>query len=107
LAILFNPNALPDQQPVPLLQEELFVLAPADSPLIPANRDYLTLAEAAALPMILPTGSHGLRRLISAAFEQQNLMVNVVAEIDSLSLVMDCVYEGMGVTIKPMAAILS
>lgn len=107
LAILFNPNALPDQQPTPLLQEELFVLAPVDSPLIAPGRTHLTLAEAATLPMILPTGSHGLRRQIAAAFEQQNLIVNVIAEIDSLSLLMDCVYEGMGVTIKPMAAILS
>lgn len=107
LAVLFNPNALPDQEPMPLLQEELFVLAPEDSPLLPPDRDHLTLAEAASLPMILPTSSHGLRRQIAATFEQQNLMMNVIAEIDSLSLVMDCVHEGMGVTIKPMAAILS
>ncbi|MFC3340634.1 LysR substrate-binding domain-containing protein [Paracandidimonas soli] len=107
LAILFNPNALPDLKPIPLLQEELFVLAPTDSPLIPKDRTHLTLAEAAALPMILPTASHGLRRQVSAAFEQRNLIINTIAEIDSLSLLMDCVYEGMGVTIKPMAAILS
>ena len=107
LAILFNRNALPDHEPTPLLREELFVLAAASSPLIPKGRKHLTLAEAAALPMILPTGSHGLRRLISSVFEQRNLTMNIIAEIDSLSLLMDCVYEGMGVTIKPMAAVLS
>ncbi|MEO7010549.1 MAG: LysR substrate-binding domain-containing protein, partial [Caldimonas sp.] len=60
----------------------------------------------AALPLILPTGSHGLRRLIATEFEQRNLAPHIVAEIDSLSLLMNCVYDGMGATIKPMAAIL-
>jgi LysR family tcuABC transcriptional regulator len=56
------------------------------------------------LPLILPTGIHGLRRRITAEFEQRNLPMNVVAEIDSLSLLMSCVRDGMGVTIKPMSA---
>ncbi len=107
LAVLFNPNALPGLSPRPLLQEELFVIAPANSPLIPAGRQTLLLKEVAELPLIVPTASHGLRRQITSNFEQRNLMMNVIAEIDSLSLLMDCVDEGMGVTIKPMAAILS
>jgi len=107
LAVLFNPNALPDTVATPLLTEELFVLAPAGSPLIPNDRKSLSLAEVAALPIILPTSSHGLRRQIDSSFEQRNLVANAIAEIDSLSLVMDCVYEGMGITIKPWAAIMS
>jgi LysR family tcuABC transcriptional regulator len=64
------------------------------------------VAETAKLPLILPTGIHGLRRRIAAEFEQRNLATNVVAEIDSLSLLMACVREGMGATIKPMSAAL-
>ncbi len=60
---------------------------------------------AAALPLILPTGAHGLRRRIAAEFERRSLTPHIVAEIDSLSLLMNCVYDGMGATIKPMAAI--
>jgi LysR family tcuABC transcriptional regulator len=69
------------------------------------RRSSLTIAEAAALPLILPTGSHGLRRRIAAEFEQRNLSARIVAEIDSLSLLMNCVYAGMGATIKPMSAV--
>ena len=63
------------------------------------------IAKAAELPLILPTGAHGLRRRISTEFEQRNLTAHIVAEIDSLSLLMNCVYAGMGATIKPMAAV--
>ncbi len=106
LVVLFSGDAVPDLTVEALLEEELFVLLPRHSRLVPARRRCLTIAEAAALPLILPTGSHGLRRRISAEFERRNLAANVVAEIDSLSLLMNCVHDGMGATIKPMAAIL-
>jgi len=106
LVVLFSADAVPDFDGRPLVEEELFVLLPRQSPLVPARRRHLTIAEAAALPLILPTGTHGLRRRITAEFERRSLTANVVAEIDSLSLLMNCVYEGMGATIKPMAAIM-
>jgi LysR family tcuABC transcriptional regulator len=105
LAVLFAPDVAPDLSIEPLLEEELFVMLPKHSKLVSPRRTTLTLAEAAALPLILPTGAHGLRRRIAAELERRSLTAQVVAEIDSLSLLMDCVYEGMGATIKPMAAI--
>jgi len=105
LAILFSNDVAPDASVDPLLDEELFVMLPKHSALVDAQRASLTVAEAAALPLILPTGTHGLRRRISAEFEQRSLSAHVVAEIDSLSLLMSCVYDGMGATIKPMGAI--
>jgi LysR family transcriptional regulator, regulatory protein for tcuABC len=105
LAVLFSADAAPDVVVAPLLEEDLFVMLPRHSALVAARRTSLPIAKAAALPLILPTGAHGLRRRISAEFEQRNLTARVVAEIDSLSLLMNCVYAGMGATIKPMAAI--
>jgi len=106
LAVLFSSNVAPDVSIDVLLEEELFVILPQGSRLVPSRQTSLTLAEAAALPLILPTGEHGLRRRIAAEFEQRNLTAHVVAEIDSLSLLMNCVYDGIGATIKPMAAIV-
>ena len=106
LAVLFSSNVAPDVSIDVLLEEELFVILPQDSALVAPRRTSLTLAEAAALPLILPTGEHGLRRRIAAEFEQRNLTAHIVAEIDSLSLLMNCVYDGIGATIKPMAAIV-
>ncbi len=105
LAVLFSNDVAPDASVDALLDEELFVMLPKHSALVDAQRASLTVAEAAELPLILPTGTHGLRRRISAEFEQRSLSAHVVAEIDSLSLLMSCVYDGMGVTIKPMGAI--
>ena len=105
LAVLFAPDVGPDLSMEPLLEEELFVMLPRHSKLVAPRRTTLTIAEAAALPLILPTGSHGLRRRIAAELERRNLSAHVVAEIDSLALLMNCVYAGMGATIKPMAAV--
>jgi LysR family transcriptional regulator, regulatory protein for tcuABC len=105
LAILFASDVALDMSVEPLLDEELFVLLPTHSTLIAPLRTSITIAEAAALPLILPTTTHGLRRRIAAEFEQRGLSARIVAEIDSLSLLMNCVYDGMGATIKPMSAV--
>lgn len=105
LAILFSNDISSKLDATPLLEEELFVLLPESSPLVPANRTSITVAEVAAMPLILPTTTHGLRRRVVAEFERRELTPHVVAEIDSLSLLMSCVYDGMGVTIKPMSAL--
>jgi len=104
LAVLFRRSAASEMDVEPLLEEELFVMFPARSGLVPPGRERLSLAEVARLPMILPTSSHGLRRRISQEFERQGLALDLKAEIDSLHLLMSCVYEGMGATIQPMAA---
>jgi len=106
LAILFSRDAVPDLPCEPLVEEELFVMLPQDSELVPQRRVKISCAETVALPLILPTSIHGLRRRITTEFEQRGLHAHVVAEIDSLSLLMSCVRDGLGVTIKPMAAAL-
>ena len=106
LAVLFNPDVARDLTVEPLLVEELFLIVPDDSDWVARGRTSITLAEAAALPLILPTSTHGLRQRIAAEFDNRGLTVNVVAEIDSLSLLMSCVHDGIGVTIKPMGAVM-
>lgn len=105
LSMLFSSDVAPDMSVEAVLEEELFVLLPRNSTLVAPRRTSLTLDEAAALPLILPTSTHGLRRRIAAELEKRNLVAHVVAEIDSLSLLMNCVYNGMAATIKPMAAV--
>ena len=105
LAVLFSRDAAQDVAVEPLLQEELFVFLSETGSLFAPGRTSMTLAEAAALPLIVPTGEHGLRRRIATEFEHRNLSMRIVAEIDSLSLVMNCVEAGIAATIKPMAAV--
>ena len=105
LAILFSQTAASEQTVEPLLEEELFAILPAESDLVPLGQSTITLAQLAQLPLILPSPGHGLRRRIALEFERMNVALDAVAEIDSLPLLMACVDQGVGVTIKPMAAI--
>jgi LysR family tcuABC transcriptional regulator len=105
IAILFSNDVSSKLCAEPLLEEELFVIFPEKSGYVPHNRKTVSISELARIPLILPTSSHGLRRRVVAEFEQRNMKPNVSAEIDSLKLLMQCVSEGMGATIKPMSAL--
>lgn len=105
LAIIFTENAIPGWESISLLQEDLFVVVPADDRFFPMEQTSVSLKEAATLPLILPSSSHGLRRRIDLEYERINLRVNTIAEIDSLPVLMRCLSSGMGATIKPSAAV--
>lgn len=106
LAVLFSHDVAPDLAVEPLMEEELLLMVPAHSKLVPRGRKTISINEAAQLPLILPTSSHGLRQRIAAEFENRGLSMNVVVEIDSLALLMNCVYDDVGATIKPMGAVM-
>jgi LysR family transcriptional regulator, regulatory protein for tcuABC len=105
LAVLFHQKAAAELTVEPLLEEELFVILPVGSTLVSEQCTSLTLKEVGALPLILPSPGHGLRRRIALEFERANLALDAVAEVDSLPLLMSCVAGGLGATIKPMAAV--
>src|SRR3546814_15125024 len=92
LAVLFSDDQTPDVATEPLLVEELFLMIPDHSRLVPRGRKTITIAEAAAPPLILPTGAHGLRPRIAAEFEKRCLHANLVAVMHSLSLLLTCVF---------------
>jgi LysR family tcuABC transcriptional regulator len=105
IAILFTNDVSSKLSSEALLEEELFVIFPERSGYLARDRQTISIAELVQIPLILPTSSHGLRRRVVAEFEQRKMKPNVSAEIDSLKLLMQCVSEGMGATIKPMSAL--
>lgn len=106
MSVLFSKDCGGEAEIAPLMVEELFLIMREGSPLLPSSRDRVSVGEVADMPLVLPTRDHGLRQRIEAEFENCGLSTNVVAQIDSLSLVMDCVHDGIGATIKPMGAIM-
>ncbi|WP_430471205.1 LysR substrate-binding domain-containing protein [Thalassospira lucentensis] len=106
LAVLFNDEHDDELVIEPLMVEELFLFLSEDSKLLPPDQTTVTVAEVAALPLIVPTSSHGLRRRIETEFSKYGLGMNVVAEIDSLALLMNCVHQDIAATIKPRGAIM-
>src|SRR3546814_18677765 len=72
LAVLFSNDVAPDANTEPLMNEELFLMIPEHRRLVPRGRQTITIVDAAALPLPLPTGAHGLRPPIAAAFESSD-----------------------------------
>ena len=88
---------------MPLLDEPLFLCARRDMPGLPED-DTTRLADIAHLPLVLPSGRHGLRALVNNAFLQLGQTPRVVAEVDGLSQLMDEVQLGNAATIQPSSA---
>jgi LysR family tcuABC transcriptional regulator len=63
------------------------------------------MAQLTEEPLILPTGPHGLRSTLNAAFARANITPQVILEIDSLAMLMDAVRSGLGATLQPWAAV--
>ncbi len=104
LAVVFHTEMAQRWSVIPLLDERLFVISSPALPNAPKTKR-VRLDRVGNLPLILPTGSHGLRAALNAAFAGHKIIPNVVMEIDSLTLLMDAVRAGYGATIQPGAAI--
>ena len=106
LAVLFDAAAGQRWTLFPLLDERLFVIGPRDLPGMPQpGHAAVALPSLAALPLVLPSRSHGLRAVVDAAFAAARCEPRVVLEVDGLAVLMDAVRTGIGATIQPGAAI--
>jgi LysR family tcuABC transcriptional regulator len=88
---------------MPLLDEQLHLIAAPTLAGLPAGPT-VRLTSLAALPLVVPSGSHGLRAVVNAAFSQAGLTPRVVLEVDGLAVLMDAVTAGIGATVQPAAA---
>ncbi|ANH66788.1 LysR substrate-binding domain-containing protein [Mitsuaria sp. 7] len=107
LSILFEDRQEPWLSQRQLLTEQLVLVgaagaagaAGAGMPSIPPMPREVSLRELSRLPMILPNTEHGLRRIIDAACRANGVVLDVVAEIDSLPAVKTAVAAGLAYTI--------
>lgn len=104
LAVLFREEPAQRWSVLPLLDERLFVIGTDGLAGMPEGPK-VRLAELGDLSLILPSGPHGLRTLLSAAFKRARYEPNIIAEVDGLALLMDFVRTGVGATIQPGAAL--
>lgn len=103
LAVLFETSAARRLSLLPLLDERLFLIGRRDLPGMPAGRS-VRIAALAGLPLVLPSGGHGLRAIVDAAFARERRTPAVVLEIDGLAVLMDAVRAGLAATVQPGAA---
>jgi LysR family transcriptional regulator, regulatory protein for tcuABC len=84
----------------PMFKEDLFLISPASFDLA----DGVRVAELETLRMILPSSRHTLRALYDAVFRQADITPNIIAEIDSVSMIRGAVLAGIGATIQPRSS---
>jgi LysR family nitrogen assimilation transcriptional regulator len=106
LALLFGDEPDPDLLKRVLLEERLALVAPPDGGPLRSLPSALRLRQIAPLELVLPGREHGLRRIIDEACAKQNLALNVVAEIDSLTSVKKAVAAGVGCTILSQSSVI-
>jgi LysR family tcuABC transcriptional regulator len=106
LAVLFEAESARRWSVLPLLDERLFVIGRRDMPELRSlpRRGGVRMAKLANVPLVLPSGSHGLRAIVNAAFARAGCEPHIVLEIDGLAVLMDAVCGGIGATIQPGAA---
>lgn len=103
LAIVFQAESARRWSVTPLLDEPLFLLARPGMRGLPAGET--TRIEAIAhLPLVLPSGRHGLRALVNNAYQQSGRTPLVAVEVDGLPVLMDVVQLGHVATIQPSSA---
>lgn len=105
LAVVFQVEPAQGWSVVPLLKERLYAMGLHGLPGLPTTAR-IRIEQLTELPLILPSGPHGLRALVDEAFGRARCTPKVVAEIDGLTLLMDAVSAGLGATIQPGAATL-
>lgn len=94
-----SPNVASLQR-LPLLTEELVVVAAAHSPLL-GNSGSLTLEQVALLPQISFHESYDLRATTMAAFHEARLSPHMVLEGAEMDAVLRCVERGLGIAVVP------
>lgn len=101
LCIAMDAQQRPNMHLVPLLDEDLMAVGPASA----QRNTPLTLAETAALPLLLPSFPNSVRVLTDRAFVAAGLELNLVAETSAVSVLLPAVSAGMGWTILPWSAL--
>ncbi|XHC12753.1 LysR substrate-binding domain-containing protein [Labrenzia sp. ac12] len=84
-----------------LLEEELVVLWPADA----ERPQEMNMAALDNVPMVLPSGAHGLRVLIDRTFQALGFAPEIAMEINSFNNIKRLVAAGFGPSILPLYAV--
>jgi len=104
LAFSYNPEQQATLACEPLVQLDLSLIAPRGFPLQAASDETISFAAVAQLPLIMPTKPHGLRALAEETASAAGVTLNIVHQVDSVSLIAEMVIANLGCTIHPLGA---
>jgi len=96
----------------PLFAEEVFLVTASDNwtgKIGPDGRavEKIDAAELKTLPLVLPSLTHGARKVIERYARANGVHLNIVAEIDSLPQIIEMVNRASAYSLLPRAAVMS
>jgi LysR family nitrogen assimilation transcriptional regulator len=107
LGLIFVESAISGIHSDALLVEGLHLAATSAAALLPLvdSRGEVPMDALAQVPLILPTGHHGLRQLIDQHLRRIGVAARVEIEIDAFLQIQRLVQRGRGMTILSLAAL--
>jgi LysR family nitrogen assimilation transcriptional regulator len=102
LAVIYGADPIKGVVLQPMFREELFLVTPRGD--AGDNDKPMSVAELADVPLLLPSRTHYLRRVIDTALARARVAPRVFAEIESVSTLSGAVREGLGSTILPWSS---
>ncbi|WP_120296340.1 LysR substrate-binding domain-containing protein [Paraburkholderia sp. BL23I1N1] len=104
LAILFRDTNTPGISALPVLDEELYLMGEPGGAVTGRLRT-CALSELADVPLVAPGVSNGLRLLIERTFAREQVPLNIIADVDSLPMLLSIAQSGAASTILPASAL--
>jgi LysR family nitrogen assimilation transcriptional regulator len=105
MALIYTSNPIKGVSLQPLFREEMFLVSPADLVLPGEPGTPLPLSALDGIPLLLPSKSHFLRRLIDEALNRARSTPDVVSEVESVPALSAAVLDGLGSTILPASVV--
>src|SRR5450631_4937869 len=106
-ALVYNALASPAVDLQPLLDDQLFLIAPLPPRSARKMRKSITLAELADHPLIIPSRPHSIRMSVENALAGVDRKIKVAHEIECIPAIIDLVRHGHGFGVLPMNAVKS
>jgi LysR family nitrogen assimilation transcriptional regulator len=108
-ALVYNATASATVDVQPLLDDQLFLIAPQKPRAGASARrsKTITLAELADYPLIIPSRPHAMRMSVENALASVERKIRVAHEIECIPAVIDLVRQGHGFGVLPMNAVKS
>ncbi|QCJ01142.1 nitrogen assimilation transcriptional regulator NAC [Agrobacterium larrymoorei] len=106
MALIYTSDPIKGVSLRPLFREEMYLVSPAGMTLPEAPGKALPLSSLDAMPLLLPSKSHFLRRLIDDAVGRARAKPEVISELESIPALSAAVLDGLGSTILPASVVL-
>ena len=106
-ALVYNALASPTLDLQALLDEQLFLVAPAAARGARKTRKAVPLNELGDYPLIIPSRPHAIRMSVENALAGADVKIRVAHEIECIPAIIDLVRQGHGYAVLPMNAVKS